>query len=183
MFSINHKRTEKTWCLFKISGNALLKHSRPTAPTIYNIYEPIGLKLISRLRLGSSHLKKNKFKLNFQDCLNPLRAFSLETWRLFPELFLQCRFFTNISPALLRELQLVDPNIEKSGDNEMVWLLLYDSPKLNSNQNLKTLSSCISFILKSERLDDSLSQRQLEVVDNKMLELHTYSVWQSCKYW
>ena len=64
----------------------------------------------------------------------------------------------------------------------MVWLLLYDSPKLNSNQNLKTLSSCISFILKSERLDDSLSQRQLEVVDNKMLELHVYSVWQSCKY-
>ena len=65
----------------------------------------------------------------------------------------------------------------------MVWLFLYDSPKFNSDQNLKTWSSCISFILKSERLDDSLSQRQLEVVDNKMLELHTYSVWQSCKYW
>lgn len=96
---------------------------------------------------------------------------------------LQCHYFTNISPALFSKLQLVNPNIEKSGDNEMVWLFLYDSPKFNSDQNLKTWSSCISFILKSERLDDSLSQRQLEVVDNNnMVELHTYSVWQSCKY-
>ena len=39
-----------------------------------NIFDPIGLKLLTRLRLGCSHLSHH----NFQDCLNPLCSCSLE---------------------------------------------------------------------------------------------------------
>ena len=54
--------------------NALLKVGQPTAKPIYNIHNPIGLKLLTRLRPGLmlSHLNEHKLKHDFQDCINPL---------------------------------------------------------------------------------------------------------------
>ena len=37
-----------------------------------NYHNPKGVKLITRLRLGMSHLREHKFKHNFQDSINPL---------------------------------------------------------------------------------------------------------------
>ena len=47
--------------------NALLKVGWSTAKPVYNIHNPIGLKLLTRLRLGLSHLNEHKFKHNYQD--------------------------------------------------------------------------------------------------------------------
>ena len=41
--------------------NALLKVGRPAAKSIYNTHNPIGLKLLTRLRLGLSHLNEHNF--------------------------------------------------------------------------------------------------------------------------
>ena len=54
-------------------------------------------------------------------------------------------------------------------------LLLYGSPKFDSDQNHKILSSCIGFISKSERFDGSQLQQQMELVDNKT-DLHYYLI-------
>ena len=70
--------------------------------------------------------------------------------------FLHCHYFTNIRLTLFRELESVDAYITKFSDNEIVDLLLYGSPEFDTNQNYKILSSCISFILKSERFNGSL---------------------------
>ena len=53
-------------------------------------------------------------------------------------------------------IQSVDVNIAKFSDNEIVELLLYGSPKFNSDQNHKTLRSWIIFVLKFERFDGLL---------------------------
>ena len=135
--------------------NASLKIGRPTAKPIYNIHNPIGLKLFTRLRLGLSHLNEHKFKHNFQDCINPFCMCSLVIESL-SHLFLHCHYFTNIRSTLFSELQSVDANIAKFSDNEIADLLLYGSSKFDTGQNHKILSSCISFILKSERFDGSL---------------------------
>ena len=45
--------------------NSLPKIGQPTAKPACNIHNPIGLKFLTRLRLGLSHLKEHKFKLNF----------------------------------------------------------------------------------------------------------------------
>ena len=42
--------------------DALLKVGRPTSKLIYNIHNPIGLKLLTWLRLVLSHLNERKFK-------------------------------------------------------------------------------------------------------------------------
>ena len=46
---------------------------------MYIIFDPIGLKFLTRLRLDFSHLNEHRFRHNFQDCLNPLCSCSLQT--------------------------------------------------------------------------------------------------------
>ena len=145
-------RRSESFLSFK---NFLLKIGRPIAKPTYNIYNPIGLKFLTRLRLGLSHFNEHKFKHNFQDCINPLCSCSLEIESLshFP---LHCHHFTNIRATLLDDLLSVDRNIPSCLDNELVDLLLYGSPHFNLNQNNKILSFSISFIMKSERFSGSL---------------------------
>ena len=51
--------------VFKLS---LLKFVRPVANSVFEINNPYDLKLLTRLRLGLSHLCYRKFRHNFQDC-------------------------------------------------------------------------------------------------------------------
>ena len=74
---------------FLIFRNSLLKIGRPIQNPIDNIHDPMGIKYVTRLRLGLSHLSDHKFRHNFQDCLNPLCPCSLKvesTIHLFPAL-------------------------------------------------------------------------------------------------
>ena len=135
--------------------NALLQVGRPTTKPIYNIHNPVGLKLVTRLKLGLCHINEHKFIHNFQDCIEPLCACSLEILSL-SHFSLHCHYFTVIRLTLFSELQSVDANIAKFSDNEIVDLLLYGSSEFDTDQNHKILSSCISFFFKSERFDGSL---------------------------
>ena len=44
----------------------------------HKIYDPLGIKLLTRLRLGFSHLSEHEFRHDFADSLNPLCSCSLE---------------------------------------------------------------------------------------------------------
>ena len=77
-------RRSESFLSFK---NSLLKIGRPTAKPTYNIHNPIGLKFLTRFRLGLSHLKEHKFKHNFQDCVNLCVHV---VWRLNPFLIFFC---------------------------------------------------------------------------------------------
>ena len=48
-----------------------LKFIQPKPNCNYNCRNLKGIRLINSLRLGLSHLCEHKFKLNFQDYLNP----------------------------------------------------------------------------------------------------------------
>ena len=50
--------------------NSLLKIGRPVPKPVYNIHNPNGINLLTRLRLGLSHLNEHKFNHNFKDCVN-----------------------------------------------------------------------------------------------------------------
>ena len=56
----------------------LLKEIRPDPHPVYNICKPIGLKLLTWLRLGLSHLNEHRFNHNFENSVNPLCNCSLE---------------------------------------------------------------------------------------------------------
>ena len=65
----------------------LLKEIRPDPHPVYNICKPIGLKLLTRLRLGLSHLNKHRF--NYTLCV-------LVVWRQKQPLIFSCIAITII---------------------------------------------------------------------------------------
>ena len=68
-------RNAKSYSTFRKS---LLKSGRPSPNHIYKIHDPLGLKLLTRLRLGLSHLNEHRFNHNFDSCINPSCSSSLE---------------------------------------------------------------------------------------------------------
>ena len=57
---------------FNVFKFSLLKFVRPVANSAFEINNPYSLKLLTRLRLGLSHLRYHKFRHNFQDCINAI---------------------------------------------------------------------------------------------------------------
>ena len=87
--------------------NYLIKRIRPLAAPVYNIHNPIGLKLLTRLRLGLGHLNEHRFNHNFENCLNPLCTCSLEVESTTP-VFLHCHHFNAICITLNNSLKAID---------------------------------------------------------------------------
>ena len=56
----------------RIFKKGLLEFIRPLPNSIFDIYYPFDVKLVTRLRLGLSHLKEHKFKHGFNDTINPI---------------------------------------------------------------------------------------------------------------
>ena len=67
---------------------------------IYDIHDPTGIKFLTRLRLGLSHLNEHKSKHNFRDCLYPLCSCSLEV-ESTTHFFLLCKYYNDIRKTLL----------------------------------------------------------------------------------
>ena len=57
---------------FEVSKKHILSFIRPMPNSIYNIHNLLGVKYITRLRIGFSNLKWQKFKHNFQDSIDPM---------------------------------------------------------------------------------------------------------------
>ena len=53
---------------FKVFKKHLLRFIRPMPNSIYNIHNPLGVKYLTRLRIGFSYLKEH----NFQDSVDPM---------------------------------------------------------------------------------------------------------------
>ena len=72
----------------------ILHFIRPASNVIYNSHNPKVDKLITRLRLGMSHLREQKFKQHFQDLIDPICncALDIESTAHF---LLHCPLFVN----------------------------------------------------------------------------------------
>ena len=123
---------------------------------MYNIFDPTGLKFLTRLRLNFSHLREHKFRHNFQDTLNPLcSCINLET-ETTGHYLLRCVFYTNIRTTLLENLVEIVGNIENFSDDQLIFLLLYGDANYNTEKNNSILKNTINFLKESERFNDPL---------------------------
>ena len=140
---------------YKIFRNSLLQMIHPSPNPVYDIHNPLGLCLLTRLRLGLNHLNKHKFNHNFKNCVNPLCTCSLET-ESTSHFFLHCNHNNNIRSTLLNELKSLDGNILKLSDTTLINLILYDGSQFNIKQNTFILNAVIKYILESNRFNGSL---------------------------
>ena len=57
---------------FEVFKKRILSFIKTTPNCINNIHNLVGVKYLTRLRTGFSHLKKHEFKHNFQDSIDPM---------------------------------------------------------------------------------------------------------------
>ena len=55
----------------EVFKNSLLKFIRPIPNSFFNVSDSLGIKLLTRLRLGLVHLREHKFNHNFQGTICP----------------------------------------------------------------------------------------------------------------
>ena len=128
---------------------------RPVANSVYSIHNPVGLKFLTRLRLGLSHLNEHRFKHNFQCCVNPICSCSLAIESTI-HFFLHWHHYSAIRISLLNDVKSIKGSIVDLSEISLVSLLLYGDPFLNENENSFIVNATIKFVLESERFNGSL---------------------------
>ena len=117
-------RKSKSYAIFL---NTLLKLGRPNQNAIYNINNPVGLKLLTRLRLGVSHLNEHRFNHNFQNCINPLCSFILEI-ESASHFLLHCHHNTNVRLIFLNSIAEIIGHTFNITNQCLINLLIFGSP-------------------------------------------------------
>ena len=143
-------RELKSVSLFKTS---LLPFIRPKPMPVYNLFDPVGLKFLTCLRVGFSHLKEHKYRHNFADTLIPFCNCGLLESETTNHYLLRCSFFTQHRKLLLDNIVELIGSISNHTDAKLVHLLLYGNECFSVDINLSILKLTVSFIKASERFD------------------------------
>ena len=131
---------------FQLFRNSLLKIGRPIQNSIFNVHDPVGIKYLTRLRLGLSHLNEHKFRHNFKDCLNPLCSCSPEV-ETVTHYFLHCHYYNIIRRTLLDTVnEIINKNLSDFSEQTLVNLHLYGNPSLTFEENKEIIKASIIFI-------------------------------------
>ena len=112
--TLSYKTNERFYPV-KIMDDGLLKmikFIRPSPKKIFQRHNPKGIKLVTRLKLGLSHLWEPRFKHSFQDTLNPLCSCGLDT-ETTSHYFHHCPLFHAEKSTLLNNINEVDSTIFK----------------------------------------------------------------------
>ena len=123
---------------------ALLVFIRPIKHPIYKIVDPTGLKLLTRLRVSLSHLRKHKFQHNFLDTINPLCSCRLEVESTCHYL-LRCSSFACFRKTLLDNIINLIGTVSNLSDDNLVQLLLYGDKIYSLEVNASILKYTIIF--------------------------------------
>ena len=118
----------------------------------------MGLKLLTRLRLGLSHLNEHRFNHNFQSCINPLCSCSLAI-ESTTHFLLHCNHFSNIGSTLINSINEVlgsITNISDLSNCAMVKILLFGDQNYTQVENAYIINATIKYLVDSERVNGPL---------------------------
>ena len=135
---------------------AIFEFIRPKPSLTFNVQNNYGLVLITRLRVGFSHLREHKFRHGFFDTLDPFcscRANAVETTEHY---LLQCSNFSNERLELFNSLKTANVVYMPLSLKSLGRLLLFGDSKLSDNDNHVILSKTINFICKTNRFSGSI---------------------------
>ena len=132
----------------------LLVLIRPTAKSVYGIYEPVGLSYLTQLRVNLSKLNLHKFQHNFRDAIDAMcpsndGVESVEHFLLLcPSFATQRRSLLDKTLVLIRPLGITNPSNEL-----LLHILLYGCKDLLADSNREILQGTICFIQETGRFD------------------------------
>ena len=116
----SHIRNSETHNMFK---SRILKFIRPTESSIFGRHNLKRVRLLTRLRLGLSHLREHKFKHSFQHTLNPLCSCGKEVETDFQEL-LSCSNNSDERLTYPSKIRNINPNILENTNSQITQFFL-----------------------------------------------------------
>ena len=130
----------------------LLKFMRPSGNNVFKCYNLKGIKLLTRLRLGLSHLREHKFKHGFLDSLNPICSCgqNIETSTHF---LLHCSNYSNERLTFLNIIRKIDSNILSKNDLKVMETLLYGDSSYDITKNTLIMNATMEFLFASKRFN------------------------------
>ena len=140
---------------FNIFRKNILKFIRPSANSLFNCHNPKGIKFITRLRLGLSHLREHKFKHSFQDSLNLFYGCGLDI-ESTAHFLLHCPTYIIERRTLLSTLVNIDNNLLDLCEPVLIRTLLFGSNSFDTDANTNVLNATIEYIISTKRFDEPL---------------------------
>ena len=119
----------------------------------FNCHNPRGIKIQSRLRLGISYLRENKFKNSFQDSLNPFYSCGKSEVETSSHYLLHCSKYLEERLALLNTIRNIDMSILQLSDSKFTSVLLFGDTSFDNNKNTFILDATIDYIISTGRFD------------------------------
>ena len=111
--------------------------------------DSLGLTYLTRLQVGSSHLRKHKFRHNFLDSQTQFATSAMLLNQV------STTFFT-ARISFLQNARIVNPNLLFMNEDTLTHLLLYDDYTLTDNTNTFLLISFIKDIPLTKHFNDPL---------------------------
>ena len=121
----------------------------------YNIHNRLGVKYLTRLRIGFSHVKEHKFKHNFQDSIDPMCSCSSGIETMIHS-FLHCANFNIQRQTLFDKIATIDAIILSENEDSIFNTLLFGKPNCENALNKAMLNASIKYILSTETFDNPL---------------------------
>ena len=144
-------RNSESLNIFKKS---LLKFIHPYGSSVFNCHNLRGVKLLTTLRLGLSHLYEGKFKHGFQDTLKPICscANDMETSAHF---LLHCPHYSTKRSTFLNTIRNINRNIFDKNDLQITETLFYGDSFYDKSNTL-ILNATIDFPFVAKRSEVNL---------------------------
>ena len=129
----------------------LIKTLRPPKRSVFQISDIVGVRLLTRLQLGFSHLREHKFRHNVSNSSRFICGDGDETTEHF---LLRCHHFANIRSVLLEQVSdILKTDIKVLPKHRLVEILLYGDNNCNEIANKLIIEATIVFIQLSKRFD------------------------------
>ena len=126
----------------------ILKHIRPCPSSVFNCDNCKGIALITRLRVGLSHLCQHKFKYSFQNCLNTICSCGLDI-ESTSHFLLHCPRFNDERYIPLSTLNKTNFKLLELANSPLSQTPLHG--------NTLILNTTIKHILSTERFEEALN--------------------------
>ena len=137
----------------------LLNFIRPCANSIFDIHNPLGIKLLTRLRLGLNHLHEHKFMHSFQYTLDALCEWDKDI-KSTMHFFLHCTNFLIPWQTLFQNIGNIDDSILSQSKTQITQTPMVISPygyqNYHSSINRLIIISTIEYLIPTERCKYSL---------------------------
>ena len=131
------------------------KFTRSSSSLFFDWHNRIGIKYITHIRLGLSHLREHKFKRRFNDTINPI-CNCVNDVESAIHFFLNCLLYSNERRTFLSSLVNIDDKLFGNVNCSLTQTLLFDNTTFNVKDKTKIINLTIDYIMSAKISDGPL---------------------------